>query len=49
MVLMMQEMLEFRAESQESILETVSVQKGVFIKAQGQNPWAIRAEVVTGD
>lgn len=33
----------FRAHGQERILETSSVQKGGFIKAQRQDPWAERA------
>ena len=37
------EMLGFRANGQERILETSSVQKGGFTKAQEQNPWAERA------
>ena len=37
------EMVRFRANGQERILETFSVQKGGFIKARGQDPWAERA------
>lgn len=33
----------FGADSQERILEMSSVQKGGFIKAWGQDPWAERA------
>ena len=33
----------FRAYGQERILEDTFVQKGDFIKAQGQDPWAERA------
>ena len=34
------EVLGFRANSQERMLQTSLVQKGGFIKAQGQDPWA---------
>ena len=34
--------LGFDADGQEGILETSLVQKGGFIKAQGQDPWAER-------
>ena len=33
-------MLGFEVDSQERILEMSLVQKGGFIKAQGQDPWA---------
>ena len=36
-------MVGFRANGQERILETSLVQKAVFIKAQGQDPWIERA------
>ena len=36
-------MLGFEPESQERIPEMSLVQKGSFIKAQGQDPWAERA------
>lgn len=32
-------MLGFKADGQERILETSSLQKGGFMKAQGQGPW----------
>ena len=35
-------MLEFGGNNQERILETSLVQKGSFIKAWGQDPWAER-------
>ena len=35
-------MLGFEADGQEKILEMALVQKGGFIKAQGQDPWAKR-------
>ena len=37
------DMLGFRANSEERILETSLVQKGGFIKAQGHDLWAERA------
>ena len=46
------EMLGFRADDQERILEMPSVQKGGFIKARGQDPAAETAActvVVTAD
>ena len=33
-----------KPDGQERILETSLMQKGDFIKAQGQNPWAERAK-----
>ena len=36
-------MLGSQADGQERILGTSLVQKGGFIKAQGQDPWAERA------
>ena len=36
-------MLGFKADGQEGILEMSLVQKGGFIKARGQDPWAGRA------
>ena len=36
-------MLGFRANGPERILEMSLVQKGGFIKVQGQDPWADRA------
>ena len=43
--------LGFRADGQERILEMFLVQKGGFIKAQGQDPWARKSctEVVRND
>ena len=35
--------LGFEDDGQERILETSLMQKGDFIKAQGQDPWAERA------
>ena len=37
------EVLGFEADGQERILQMSSVQKGVFIKAWGQDLWAERA------
>ena len=37
--------LGFRVNNQERMLETSLVQKGSFIKAWGQDPWAERAAV----
>jgi len=41
-------LLGFEVDGQESILETSLVQKGGFIKAQGQDPWAERTVVGSG-
>ena len=38
-------MLGLEANSQERFFEIPLVQKGGFIKAQGQDPWAERAAV----
>ena len=39
----MEGMLGFGADGQERILETTLVQKGGFIRAPRQDPWAERA------
>lgn len=38
-------MLGFEDNGQEKIIETSSMQKGSFIKTQGQGPWVERAAV----
>ena len=41
-------MLGFKTDSQERILETSLVQKGGFITARGQDPWAEGAALGSG-